>query len=214
MRTWCQHMAVWATLGSLLLVGSATWSRAGEPTDKVRQTVDAVLTILADESLKAPERTQERRTKIRQAVLQRFGFEEMSRRALGVHWQKLNPQERQEFVGLFTDLLERSYIDKIEGYRGNPQNIRYTKETIDKDGYASVRSEIVNQRDMNVDVEYRLLQRDGNWEVYDIVIEGVSLVNNYRTQFNKIIQEGSYANLLKQMKLKLEQEKAGTDTKQ
>jgi phospholipid transport system substrate-binding protein len=179
----------------------------------VRQTVDAVLGILGDEALKAPERTQERRTKIRQTVLQRFGFEEMSRRALGVHWQKLTPQERQEFVQLFTDLLERSYIDKIEGYRGNPQNIKYTKETIDKDGYASVRSEILNQRDMNVEVEYRLLQRDGNWEVYDIVIEGVSLVNNYRTQFNKIIQEGSYANLLKQMKLKLEQEKAGTDTK-
>jgi len=213
MRTWCQHMAVWATLGSLLLVGSATSSRAGEPTDKVRETVDAALAILADEALKAPERTQERRAKIRQAVLQRFGFEEMSRRSLGIHWQKLTPQERQEFVQLFTDLLERSYIEKIEGYSGNPKNIRYTKETIDKDGYASVRSGVVNQRDMNVDIEYRLLQRDGNWEAYDIVIEGVSLVNNYRTQFNKIIQEGSYANLLKQMKLKLEQEKAGTGTK-
>jgi phospholipid transport system substrate-binding protein len=206
-------MAVWATLGSLLLAGSATPSRAGEPQDKVRQTVDAVLALLGDEALKAPERTQERRTKIRQAVLQRFGFEEMSRRSLAVHWQKLSPQERQEFVQLFTDLLERSYIDKIDGYRGNPQNIRYTKETIDKDGYASVHSEIVNQRDMNVDVEYRLLQRNGNWEVYDIVIEGVSLVNNYRTQFNKIIQESSYANLIKQMKLKLEQEKAGAGTK-
>ena len=111
------------------------------------------------------------------------------------------------------DLLERSYIDKIESYGGGKQNILYTKETIDKDGYASVRSEIVNKRDMNVEVEYRLLQRDGNWAVYDVVIEGVSLVNNYRTQFNKIILESSYENLVKQMKLKLDQEKSVLDGK-
>jgi phospholipid transport system substrate-binding protein len=172
-----------------------------------------VVTILSDEALKAPERTEERRKKIRQAVFQRFGFDEMAQRALAQHWRKRTPEERQEFVAVFSDLLERSYIDKIESYGGGKQNILYTKETIDKDGYASVRSEIVNKRDMNVEVEYRLLQRDGNWAVYDVVIEGVSLVNNYRTQFNKIITESSYENLVKQMKLKLDQEKALLDGK-
>ena len=185
MSTWSRRMAAWATLGSLLVAGSVTVSRAGEPQDKVRQTVDAVLAVLADATLKAPEHAQERREKMRQAVLQRFGFEEMARRALGIHWQKITPQERQEFVTLFSDLLERSYVDKIESYGGGTKNILYTKESIDKDGYAAVRSEIVNQRDLNVDIEYRLLQRSGNWEVYDVVIEGVSLVNNYRTQLAK-----------------------------
>jgi phospholipid transport system substrate-binding protein len=188
-------------------------AEAGEPLEKIRQTVDDVVTILSDEALKAPERTEERRKKIRQAVFQRFGFDEMAQRALAQHWRKRTPEERQEFVAVFSDLLERSYIDKIESYGGGKQNILYTKETIDKDGYASVRSEIVNKRDMNVEVEYRLLQRDGNWAVYDVVIEGVSLVNNYRTQFNKIITESSYENLVKQMKLKLDQEKALLDGK-
>jgi phospholipid transport system substrate-binding protein len=187
--------------------------QAGEPLDKIRQTVDDVLAVLADETLKAPERTAERRAKMRQAVFQRFGFDEMAKRALAQHWQKRTPEERKEFVALFSDLLERSYVDKIENYGGGKQNVLYTKESIDKDGYAAVRSEIVNPRDQNVEVEYRLLQRDGNWEVYDVIIEGVSLVNNYRTQFNKIISESSYENLVKQMRLKLEQEKAVTDIK-
>jgi phospholipid transport system substrate-binding protein len=204
---------MWILLGSLGLSGTIMCAEAGEPLEKIRQTVDDVVTILSDETLKAPERTEERRAKIRQAVFQRFGFDEMAQRALAQHWRKRTPEERKEFVAVFSDLLERSYIDKIESYGGGKQNILYTKETIDKDGYASVRSEIVNKRDMNVEVEYRLLQRDGNWAVYDVVIEGVSLVNNYRTQFNKIITESSYENLVKQMKLKLDQEKTLLDGK-
>jgi phospholipid transport system substrate-binding protein len=213
MHRWWRYIGVWGLLASLLLAGTPRLGQAGEPLDKVRQTVEDVLAILADESLKAPERTDERRAKIRQTVLQRFGFEEMAQRALAQHWRKLTPEQQKEFVSLFSDLLERSYIDKIEGYGGGKENIRYTKEAIDKDGYATVRSEILSQRDLNVEVEYRLLQRDGNWQVYDIIIEGVSLVNNYRTQFNKIILESSYDNLLKQMRLKLEQEKAGSAPK-
>jgi phospholipid transport system substrate-binding protein len=213
MTAWYRYLGVWILLGSLGLSGTIMCAEAGEPLEKIRQTVDDVVTVLSDETLKAPERTEERRKKIRQAVFQRFGFDEMAQRALAQHWQKRTPEERQEFVAVFSDLLERSYIDKIENYGGGKQDILYTKETIDKDGYASVRSEIVNKRDMNVEVEYRLLQRNGNWAVYDVVIEGVSLVNNYRTQFNKIITESSYENLVKQMKLKLDQEKTLLDGK-
>jgi phospholipid transport system substrate-binding protein len=199
-------------LGSLGLSGPIMRAEAGEPLEKIRQTVDDVVAVLSDEALKAPGRAEERRQKIRQAVFQRFGFDEMAQRALAQHWRKRTPEERKEFVAVFSDLLERSYIDKVESYGGGKQNILYTKETIDKDGYASVRSEIVNKRDMNVEVEYRLLQRDGNWAVYDVVIEGVSLVNNYRTQFNKIILESSYENLVKQMKLKLDQQNAVSES--
>jgi phospholipid transport system substrate-binding protein len=213
MTAWYRYLGVWMLLGSLGLSSSIMRADAGEPLDKIRQTVDDVVTILSDEALKAPERTEERRKKIRQAVFQRFSFDEMAQRALAQHWRKRTPEEQKEFVAVFSDLLERSYIDKIESYGGGKQNILYTKETIDKDGFASVRSEIVSKRDMNVEVEYRLLQRDGNWAVYDVVIEGVSLVNNYRTQFNKIIAESSYENLVKQMKLKLDQEQSVLDGK-
>ncbi len=205
-----RRITIWVLLGSLLAAGYPTMVVAGEPLDKIRQTVDAILDILTNEALKAPERAEERRAKLRQAVLQRFGFEEMARRSLGRHWRKVSREQRQEFVSLFSDLLERSYINKIEAYTGDKQQIRYTKEKIDKDGYAIVRSEIVNKRDLNIEIEYRLVKRQADWEVYDVVIEEVSLVSNYRTQFNKIILEESYEALVKKMKLKLEQEKAVT----
>jgi phospholipid transport system substrate-binding protein len=201
--TW---VGVGALLSGLLLVSATSLARAGEPQEKVRETVDAVLAVLQDKSMQGPENTGKRREKMRQAVFQRFGFEEMAQRALSQHWQKRTPAEKKEFTTLFGELLERSYINKIESYTGE-QKVLYTKETIDKD-YASVRTEIVIKRDANVEVEYRLLRRDGNWQVYDVVIEGVSLVNNYRTQFHNIVSQESYEALVKKLKVKLEQERA------
>jgi phospholipid transport system substrate-binding protein len=197
----------WVIAVGLLLGGLLQVAVAGEPLDRVRQTVDEVLRILDDDALRAPERTQERRSKLRQTVLQRFGFEEMAQRSLGPHWRPLKPEQRREFVALFSDLLERSYVSKIEGY-GKGNKVLYTKETVDKDSYAMVQTQIVNSHNENYDVEYRLLQRDGSWQVYDVVIEGVSLVNNYRTQFNKIILQESYEALVKKLKLKRDQEDA------
>lgn len=191
---------------SLLLAGRCTLVHAGEPQEKIRQTINEVMAILRDDSLKTPERSEERRAQIRQVVTKRFGFEEMAKRAMGRHWRTLTPAQRQEFVPLFSDLLENSYISKIESYVGAQDfEILYTKESIDKEGYALVRTEIVNKRDLNFEIEYRLLKNRGNWEAYDIVIEGVSLVNNYRTQFNKIIRQESYEALMKKLQLKSEQ---------
>jgi phospholipid transport system substrate-binding protein len=189
-----------------LLTGAAG---AGEPLDKIRETVEDVLSILGDETLQAPERRELRRGKLRQAVQQRFGLEEMARRALGRHWRDLSADQRQEFVALFSDLLERSYVGKIEG-TGAGSQVAYAKETIDDEGFASVLTVITNRLGSQIEVEYRLLQRDGvtPWEVYDIVIEGVSLINNYRTQFNNIIHRTSYDGLVKQLRLKQEQEEA------
>ncbi|MBM3223820.1 MAG: ABC transporter substrate-binding protein [Candidatus Tectomicrobia bacterium] len=194
-------------VGSVYLGTSPMTACAGEPQDRVKETVDAVIAVLQDPALQGPEHTQKRRDKMRQAVFQRFGFDEMAQRALGIHWSKRTPAEKKEFAALFGELLERSYINKIESY-SSEQKILYTKENIDKDGFASVRTEIVVKRDVNVDVEYRLTKRDGNWQVYDVVIEGVSLVNNYRTQFNNIVSQESYEALVKKLKLKLEQERA------
>ena len=189
-----------------LLTGAAG---AGEPLDKIRETVEEVLSILGDETLQAPERQELRRGKLRQAVQQRFGFEEMARRALGRHWRDLSADQRQEFVALFSDLLERSYVGRIEG-TGAGSQVAYARETIADDGFASVLTVITNRLGSQVEVEYRLLRRDGTtpWEVYEIVIEGVSLINNYRTQFNNIIHRTSYDGLVKQLRLKQEQEEA------
>src|SRR5215470_1377138 len=125
-------VVVGALLSGLLLVSSPNTALAGEPQDRVRETVNAVLAVLQDKSLQGPDNLQKRREKMRQAVFQRFGFEEMAQRALGQYWQKRTPAEKKEFVALFGELLERSYITKIEGYTGE-QTVVYTKETIDKD---------------------------------------------------------------------------------
>jgi phospholipid transport system substrate-binding protein len=196
-------MLMWMLVGTVLLAGHMRWAEAGEPQEKVRRTVEDVLAVVADKTLPP----QERHTKIRQAVLHRFGFEEMAQRSMGQHWRTLTPQQRQEFVALFTELLERSYTSRIAGYKAGPQGIRYPKEEIDGD-QAIVHTEITSERDLATAVNYHLMHKDGDWKVYDIVIEGVSLVNNYRTQFNTIMLKDSYAGLVKQMRAKLTQEQA------
>ena len=207
MQDWHRHILMWVLVSSLLLVCHITRVAAGEPTDKIHQTVDEVLSIVNNKALQP----QERHTQIRQAVLKRFGFEEMAQRAMGQHWRTLTPQQRQEFVELFTDLLQRSYISRIENYKAGPQGVRYPKEDING-GQAIVHTEIMNERDPEpARVDYHLLHKEGDWKVYDIVIEGVSLVNNYRTQFNTIMMKDSYAGLVKQMRTKLAQEQAVPD---
>ncbi len=208
MQPWDSRITIWILVGGLLLATYAMRVEAGEPMDKLRQTVNDVFTIVSNKDLPP----QERQAKIRQAVLQHFGFNEMAQRSLGQHWSTLTQPQRQEFVTLFTDLLERSYVTRIDSYNAGPQGIRYLKEEIDQDR-AAVHTEIVRERDLSAAVEYRLLHKEGTWKVYDIVIEGVSLVNNYRTQFNTIIAKDSYAGLVKQMRLKLEQENATSPQK-
>ena len=119
---------------------------------------------------------------------------------------KRTPQERKDFTALFSDLLERSYMDKIEAY--TDERILYTGERVDGD-YAEVQTKVEGQKNLSVPIDYRLLRRDDTWWVYDLVIEGVSLIANYRTQFNKIIRSSSYAELIQRMQTKREGEIAG-----
>jgi phospholipid transport system substrate-binding protein len=120
---------MWMLVGTVLLTGHMMCAEAGEPQEKVCRTVEDVLDVVANKTLQP----QERHTKIRQAVLHRFGFEEMAQRSMGQHWRTLTPPQRQEFVALFTELLERSYTTRIAGYKAGPQGIRYPKEEIDGD---------------------------------------------------------------------------------
>ncbi|MEW5745764.1 MAG: ABC transporter substrate-binding protein [Nitrospirota bacterium] len=188
-------------LCTVILLASVAY--AGEPTEQVRQTVDKVLGILRDKALKGPARTEERRALIRKAVDERFDFEEMARRSLALHWKKRMPEEQREFVSLYSDLLERAYIKKIEDY--TDEKVLYTGEQ-QEGNRAAVRTTIVTKKNIEIPIEYRLHRTPRGWEVYDVIIEGVSLVNNYRKQFNSIINSRSYEELVKRLKSKKPEE--------
>ena len=188
-------------LCSIFIISSTL--QAGEPLTLIKQTINEVIDILKDEELKKPDKGADRRAELRTVIGERFDFEEMAKRSLALHWKKRTPEERQEFIPLYSDLLERSYVNKIESY--TDEKILYTVETIDDD-YASVKTKIITKRNVEIPIEYRLLKKNNRWGVYDVVIEGVSLVNNYRNQFNKIIRKDSYAELVKRMKHKQEEQ--------
>jgi phospholipid transport system substrate-binding protein len=187
---------------SLLFIFPAA-STAATPTETVKTTVDKVIQALNDPSLKGPAKEKERRARIRAAVLNVFDFNEMAKRSLGQYWKDRTESERAKFVELFSDLLERSYINRIESYSG--EKIVYEKETLEDD-YAVVKTRFITKRREEIPVNYKLIKEDGNWGVYDLVIENVSLVNNYRTQFNKIIRTSSYQELVRKMQNKSESE--------
>lgn len=184
---------------SIIFLGIANQIFAGEPTDSIKQTTDKVLLILSDPTLKSPNKTKERRSLILKAVDERFDWEEMARRSLARHWAQRTLEEKKEFVMLYKELLERVYMDKVEGYTWN--KIIYEGESLDRD-YGSVKVKIYTPKDQAINVEYRLLKKGNTWLVYDFVVEGVSLVNNYRTQFNDIIVKSSYKELIKRLKAK------------
>ena len=189
-------------LYSFLFVAAGT-VYAEDPKDLMKQTIDKVIDILKNKELKAPEKAAERLSELRAVIGARFDYEEMAQRSLAFFWKKRTPEEKKEFVSLFTDLLERSYTNRIESY--TDEKILYTYQKIEGD-HASVKTEIITKRNVEVPIEYRLLKENGDWKVYDVVIEGVSLINNYRNQFNKIIRQGSYQELVQKMKNKREEE--------
>jgi len=147
----------------------------------------------------APRPTTDKRTEIRKIARDLFDFEEVTRRTLSRHWAARTQEERTEFVALFTELLERSYINRVEAYAG--ENITYIGEAIDAN-YATVRSKIITDRRSELTLDYRMHLRDGRWRVYDLQVDGVSFVSTYRSQFDRIIQAESYTALLERMRKK------------
>lgn len=180
-----------------LLVWAPGPAGAGAPTDQLRTSVDQIVKVLEDPALRPEVRAKERRAAIRKEAEVVFDFTETARRALGRHWQGLSEKDRKEFTSLFTDLIERAYIARIERYSG--ERISYAGEAVDG-GLATVRTRFVTKQGTEIPVDYRMQQRGDRWLVYDVQVEGVSLINNYRTQFDKIIQTSSYAELVRKMK--------------
>ncbi len=178
---------------------------ASEVTDILRASIDGAFKILNDPSLKGPEKEALKRAKLRAAIKTTLDFGEMSKRSLARHWLKRTDAERKEFVALFSDLLENSYMDKIE--MNSDAEVRYEGER--KAGKkVEVKTNVITRKGLVVPINYRFMKKNGDWIVYDIVIEGVSLVSNYRTQFNKIIRQSSYEDLVKGLKKKAEDRSA------
>jgi phospholipid transport system substrate-binding protein len=180
-----------------ILLALAAPAVAGPPTDQLKQRVDEVVRVLDDPSLKG--KVNARRAAVRKISEEIFDYPDTARRALGQHWNARTPEEQREFVGLFADLLDRAYFSRIDRYQG--EKVRYGAETINGNE-AIVKTMIVTQAGSEVPVDYRMHQVAGRWLVYDVNIEGVSLVSNYRTQFNKIVQTESYQSLVQKLRAK------------
>jgi len=184
---------------ALLLCATATAAPAMTPTETVKTRVEAALQNLSQTSGGSPESIEQRRVELRRAADSLFDFTEMGRRALGRHWADRTPAEREEFVKLFTDLIARSYIGKIDHYAG--ETIAYTAERVDGDE-ASVQSRVVTAKGSQIPVEYRLHRVNDDWSAYDVFVENVSLVGTYRSQFDRIIRSESFASLLRRLREK------------
>ena len=183
-------------LAAALLTLPTSLAHAGEPTQHLKERVDEIVRMV-DPSGKT--RPGQHRGDVRRIAETIFDYPETARRALGPHWTQRTPAEQKEFVGVFADLLDRAYLSKVDQYQG--EKIRYTNETMEGD-QATVKTMIVMPRGSEVPVDYRMHQVNGRWLVYDVIIEGVSLVSNYRQQFNKIIQTESYPALIAKMRSK------------
>lgn len=166
-------------------------------TDDVKKTVGEVIRVVSDKDLKKHDR--QRRQAVKKTISTMFDYSEMAKHSLGKHWNQRTQAERNEFTDLFASLLENSYAGKIESY--NNEKIVYLKETLDGN-YAEVKSKVITAKRDEYTLDYRLLNENGKWMVYDVVIEGVSLVSNYRTQFNKVITTSGYSELVKKLRTK------------
>jgi phospholipid transport system substrate-binding protein len=191
----------------LFLGGAAVPAVAGQPTDQLKQAIDKVLAIVTDPALKGPEHQTERRKLIREAATGRFDWAAMARSAMGIYWRDRTPAEKKEFTRLFSDLIESAYIGKIEGYSG--EKVRYLGDSTDN-RYGTVKTLIVDDKGREIPVTYWVKDERGQWLIYDISIEAVSLVYNYRSQIADIMSRSSYANLIEILKERVQaQNKSG-----
>lgn len=175
----------------------ATQARESEsPTEVVRGTVNEVLRILEDPALKDSAKLRPRRRMLEEVIARRFDYAEMSKRALAAQWTLLTPVERAEFVEVFKSFLSDRYAEKIERYSG--EQVVYLSERTEG-SYAEVRTKLRSSK-VEIPMDYRLILKDGRWHAYDIVVDGVSLVKNYRSQFQKILRDNSYQELLTRLR--------------
>jgi phospholipid transport system substrate-binding protein len=192
------------TAAALLLLAAAlepARATAGVPTEQIKATVDKAVLVLKDPGLRAESKTKERRDQLRQILFVRFDFNEMAKRALGANWRRRTAKEQEEFIHLFTELLERAYAETIESY--TEEQIIYVNERLDG-SYADVQSKILTSKGEEFSINYKAHLMSGEWRVYDVVVENISMVNNFRSQFNRVIANSSYEELVRRLRDKAE----------
>lgn len=189
-----------AMAGAAAGASAAPGNPGGPATEAIRETISQVIRVLEDPTLKSPGKAGERRRLLEQAVAERFSYTEMAKRSLGAHWLRFTEPEREEFVALFQRLLSHTYAHTIEGYSG--EQVQYLDERGTEE-FAEVRTKIVSDK-TETPVDYRLLRMRGEWRVYDVVVDGVSLVSNYRSQFTRILRSSSPAELMAQLRKMVE----------
>jgi phospholipid transport system substrate-binding protein len=178
-----------------------SFAMAGEPTDRIKVVSDKIIAIISDKALNTPAMKEKKEQMVFEIVDSAFNWEEFSKRALSKNWSKRTDSEKKDFIALFGRLVERTYMNKAGQYSGG--KIVFLDEKVDGD-YGNVSTQYVTSTGTQIPVDYRVMKKDGVWWVYDVYIEGVSLVNNYRSQFNDILTKSSYEDLVKRLKEKLE----------
>lgn len=192
--------ALLALLVLALAAGAPSGAAASEATDVIKYTVEKALAILDDPELKGPEHKEERRKRVMEVIEERFDFEELSRRTLARHWRDRTPEERREFVDLYTRFLQDFYMDKIEDEKRD--KVLFMDERV-RGKVAEVKTLVITTTGTEIPILYRMKRNAAEWKVYDVIIEGVSLVRSYRGQFNEIIQSSSYEELVKKLREKI-----------
>ena len=194
------HAIIGALILGLWVFGFASHLSAetGSATEAMKGTIDQALQVLRDESLKAPEKARERVEILENIIAKRFDYKEMGKRTLGKHWRKLSEADRDEFVSLFQHFLSRTYAGNVEGYSG--EQVEYLKER-KKGDFAEVQTAVTSEKS-TISIHYRMLKGSNAWKVYDVVLDGVSLVKNFRSQFGRIIEAESVEGLLERLRTK------------
>ena len=202
-----RSLSLWLIGVTTILLGATNFHESksmptpSTPTEAMRTTVSQALEVLQDPALKKPEGTAERVVRLKRIAEARFDYGEMAKRSLGGQWNKLAEREQQEFVDLFTEFLTATYVEKIHTYSG--ENVTFLNERLEGD-YAEVKSIMVGRK-TEITIDYRLMKKGGDWKAYDVIIAGVSLVQNYRGQFSAILRSSSYEHLVQVLREKITQ---------
>jgi phospholipid transport system substrate-binding protein len=194
-----RQISIGLIASTLLLLALTASPHAAGPAQEIQAGIEKVIAILKDPALKPESKRAERLDQLRTVVYSKFDFAEMAKRSLGAQWQRRSADEQREFVKLFTELMENGYASNLEGYDGEKVIVAGEKQ----DGeFAEVDTKVISKKGEEIVINYKLRQTGGNWKVYDVVIENISLVSNYRSQFNRVIAQSSFDELMRRMRNK------------
>jgi phospholipid transport system substrate-binding protein len=195
-----QFKLIFGLVLTITIVLSSSWPlTAGEPTEEIRSAITQGVEILNGSNFRSKNQRAEVISRLRKVVYPLFDFKEMAKRSLASYWRQLDAQQQNKFVSVFTELLETTYADKIDLYEG--QKVAYTGEVLESD-HATVNTKVIGKKGDTFSANYKLHRVDGKWKIYDVVVENISVINNYRSQFSRVIANSSFEELLKTMQEK------------